>query len=70
MRKLKQYQVKARAPKNANFGDFKITDINKRSKTAKADFGDGCTVPINIKNIMNQIAKYSPNRKTFYVSSM
>lgn len=70
MRKLKQFQIKARAPKEVKFGDFKIIEVNKKSKTAKADFGDGCVMQISIKNMMDQIAKYSPSRKTFYVSSL
>lgn len=68
MRKLKQFQVKARQPKHKKFGDFKITDINNYAKTATADFGDGCTTSINIVPIMSQLKEYSPKRKTFYVS--
>lgn len=70
MRNLKQFQVKARQPKTKKFGDFKITDINKRSKTALADFGDGCTATINIVPLMTQLKEYSPKRKTFYVSAV
>lgn len=68
MRKLKTYQVKARAPKSMKFGDFTITEVDKRKRTAMADFGDGCRVEISIKPILNQIKKYSPTRKKFYVS--
>ena len=68
MRKLKTYQVKTRAPKSTKFGDFTITEVDKRKRTAIADFGDGCLVEISIKPILDQIKKYSPTRKKFYVS--
>lgn len=70
MRKLKQYKLLARAPKHNSFGQFKIIEVDKRTAMAKADFGDGCVVDVDVSSFITQLRDYAPNRKTFYVVAL
>lgn len=69
MRNLKQYKLSTRAPKQSTFGQFKITNVNKRTAMAKADFGDGCVVDVDVSPFITQLKSYAASRKTFYVVS-
>ncbi len=70
MKTQKQYQVKARKPRDRKFGDFVITDVKFDSQTAIADFGNGAKAEIDVSNIMPSICGYSRSNKKYYVRAV
>ena len=70
MKTQKQFQVKARKPRDVKFGDFVITDVKYDSQTAIADFGNGAKTEVDVSTIMPSIRGYSQRNKKYYVRAV